>query len=293
MTITFDEWLRDVDGKAIDNSAAQERPQCTDLVRDYYMRVLGAPWGIGHVADYAWQWWTGFEADVDRPSRWLRKVAPDAPAQWGDVAIWSAAMTRPGSESGHVAVVEWDRGSSLDVMNQNFKGHGYSERSTIKKRYLLGYLRPIQPLAGAPGSLSTHKSKAEGKLTMSEAADIRAEIAGLRDHLDNLLSPGGRGKYSWGDVTVVELRAMVEKVDEASKQLEETLTYVKAIREGQIAPGQYSYDQAILTLVQGLTGSVGRLKARPALDVDALAAQLKDGLGTDAATDLAKRLSDG
>lgn len=293
MTITFDAWLKDVEGKAIDNSAGQPHPQCTDLVRDYYMRVLGAPWGIGHVGDYAWQWWTGFETDVDRPSAWLQRVPPDAQAQWGDVAIWSAAMTRPASESGHVAVVERDRGSSLDVMNQNFKGHRYSERSTIKKRHLLGYLRPIQPLVGAPSIVSTHKRKAEGELTMSEAAEIRAEIAGLRDHLDNLLSPGGRGKYSWGDVTVDELRAMVKKVDDASKRLDEILTYVKAIRQGQIAPGQYSYDQAILALVQGLTGSVGRLKARPALEVDALAAQLKEGLGAEAATDLAKRLSDG
>ncbi|ROR64993.1 CHAP domain-containing protein [Agrococcus jenensis] len=291
--ITFAEWLEDVEGKEIDNSAGQPHPQCTDLVRDYYMRVLGAPWGIGHVADFAWQWWTEFETDVDRPSRWLQRVAGDARAQWGDVAIWSAAMTRPQSESGHVAVVERDRGPSLDVMNQNFMGHRYSERSTIRKRHLLGYLRPIQPLAGAPGVASAHDSKAEGELTMSEAAEIRAEIAALRDHLDNLLSPGGRGRYSWGDVTVDELRAMVQKVDDASKRLDETLAYVKAIREGQIAPGQYSYDQAILALVQGLTGSVGRLKARPALDVDALAAQLKDGLGADAASDLAKRLSDG
>ena len=63
--ITFAEWLRSVEGEAIDNSTAHA-PQCTDLVRDYYVRVLGAPWGIGHVGRFAWQWWTGFEDDVDR-----------------------------------------------------------------------------------------------------------------------------------------------------------------------------------------------------------------------------------
>jgi len=148
--ITFAEWLRSVEGEAIDNSTAHA-PQCTDLVRDYYVRVLGAPWGIGHVGRFAWQWWTGFEDDVDRPGDWLVKRPPEVAARWGDVAVWSAEMTRPwNSESGHVAVVEQDLDVSLKVMNQNFKGHGYAERSTISKRHLLGTCVPSAGSA-APG----------------------------------------------------------------------------------------------------------------------------------------------
>jgi len=292
VALTFERWLQAVEGESIDNSTAHA-PQCTDLVRDYYMRVLGAPWGIGHVDRFAWEWWTEFETDRDHPGDWLRKVDRAAAAHWGDVAVWSADMTLPwGSSSGHVAVVESDLGAELAVMNQNFAGHDYAERSTISKEHLLGYLRPLKRLRGVRGLRSLAGSETEGDLTMSEADDIRRDIAALRDHLDNLLSPNGRAKYSFDNAILVELRAMARALDESGADIDTTLAITRAIREGQVTPQGYTYDAAILSLVQGLIGTVGRIKARGDIDVGALASQLKSGLGPDAAAELAQRLGE-
>jgi hypothetical protein len=294
VALTFDGWLRAVDGEAIDNSPGQPHPQCTDLVRDYYIRVLGAPWGIGHVASFAHEWWTGFETDVDRPADWLSKVDRDDRAQPGDVAIWSAEMTRPwNSESGHVAVVVEDLDAKLRVMNQNFSGHGYAEYSRISKRHLLGYLRPIRRPRGAGGIRSILSSETEGELTMSEAAEIRRDIAALRDHLENLLTPGGQGAFSFNNAIIDEVRAMARVVDESSDSLKTNLAITEAIRESQITPQGFTYDAAILSLLQGLIGTVGQIAAGDFVDLGALASQLKGTLGDEAAAELGQRLGGG
>jgi murein DD-endopeptidase MepM/ murein hydrolase activator NlpD len=75
-------------------------------------------------------------------------------------------------------------------------------------------------------------------------------------------------------------------------QQDELYATVKAIREGQVHPGGYTYDAAILGLVQGLYTAPGRTGAT-SVDVDALAAQLRDGLGAEVAADLATRLGNG
>lgn len=68
----------------------------------------------------------------------------------------------------------------------------------------------------------------------------------------------------------------------------EILALARAIRHSQIVPGTgYTYDAAILSLVQG-----ARAGQSGPVDVAALAAQLREGLGAEIASELARRLTD-
>ncbi|PPG33969.1 hypothetical protein C5E10_09250 [Pseudoclavibacter sp. RFBG4] len=75
-------------------------------------------------------------------------------------------------------------------------------------------------------------------------------------------------------------------------QQEEIYQTVKAIRGGQVHPQGYTYDAAILGLVQGLYSAIGNVKVGDVkVNVDDLAKQLREGLGKEVAAELAKRLA--
>lgn len=132
-----------------------------------------------------------------------------------------------------------------------------------------------------------------GGLTMADAASLEKDIKGLRDHLDNLLTPGGEGKFSFDAAIISELRALTGIVKGVDGDLDGALAILNAVRQSQVTPQGYTYDAAILSLVQGLIGTVGQIKTGGSVDVAALAEQLRDGLGADVAGELATRLGNG
>lgn len=138
---------------------------------------------------------------------------------------------------------------------------------------------------------ATTPATTTGDISMADAASIEAKIDGLRQHVDNLLTPGGEGKFSFDAAILSEVRALRGVVDQDSKDLDTALSIVRAVRESQITKDGYTYDAAILSLVQNLVSAVANIKTGGAVDQAAID-QIKATLGADVAADLAKRLAE-
>lgn len=268
--LTLDAWLKAVDRKAIDNSPGFS-PQCTDLWRDYLMRVVGAPWGAGHAQSYAWQLWTMFEKDVDQPSRWLSKVPASSTALPGDGAVWGTGLYDP---TGHVAVVMADLGDRLRVMNQNYAGHPYTEISTISKKHVLGYLRPKT------------KALSPGESGGDEGDEMSAEFEKwARTRLDEISD-----MLTFTPTGDPYMRALDNKLTAVEKVGKET-------RDALLKPDQNGFRpvDVILSHTVGAYAIVAKqAKAQGVtLDTSAIVGELRKTLPNDVADELAKRLTNG
>lgn len=106
--------------------------QCVDLFNFYNRDVVKA---ARPAVSYAYQLWDKYDG-----SRYTRVGAGSAPKK-GDVAIWSSGLPGSGG-AGHVAIVLGTSGSSLVVLQQNYRGQQYVSQNNASKSYLRGYLRP-------------------------------------------------------------------------------------------------------------------------------------------------------
>ena len=195
----FSSWSASVSGKAVD---VQEGlgAQCYGLMQNFANNVLGIPGMIP--GNYA--------IDVfNNPgplSGAVTKLGPDAVPQTGDIAFWEmGSRTAPSS---HVAVVNADAGSNLNVYSQN-SPQKYTTLQNLPKEGLAGYLRPnifikvsdpTAQTAGLDPNLQDQFNKSLDKQTpftqfvngllnlpTKDATGVHSGAAG-NDHLTNLFS---------------------------------------------------------------------------------------------------------
>ena len=119
-----------------------------------------------------------------------------------------------------------------------------------------------------------------------ESAERWAAAMGLSDPYPHILKSLETSKASGTSADAPNREGFLMALTD--KQQARMYAQVEAIRAAQIVPGAgYTYDQAIFNLVQGLYGRGDGA----GIDVDALAAQLRVGLGNEIAAELARRLA--
>lgn len=112
-------------------------PQCVDVIKQYFVEVLGMPAMQGNAIDY-WKDIPGFQRIK---KAWFNTPKP------GDIIVWN---TTPINFYGHIAIINWTRRKDFGSFEQNYpfgspchyQQHGYQG--------VLGWLRPISLPAEAP-----------------------------------------------------------------------------------------------------------------------------------------------
>lgn len=142
-------------------------------------------------------------------------------------------------------------------------------------------------LIGATGNTSgVHLHLERHSPSIDRETDPWPHIRDARD-VDGFTSSWQTGDpdVAVGDIGSTERQFLMALTDE---QQERMYAQVEAIRAAQIVPGAgYTYDQAIFNLMLAFRDNQGG-----AVDVDALATQLREGLGAEIASELARRLTD-
>ena len=144
------QWTQQVNGQAV-NVEDDLGPQCYGLLQNYATNVVGYPGTVstqyGSHPGYAINAYEGF--DQNGLSQYFKKLGPyDAP-QRGDIAFWNWGSTV--APMSHVAIVENDQGSALNVWSQN-SPQQYTTLQPLPKSGIAGYLRPLNGVAGSDGS---------------------------------------------------------------------------------------------------------------------------------------------
>lgn len=123
-------------------------------------------------------------------------------------------------------------------------------------------------------------------LTLSQNPGPPARLVIPKRALLGYLRPRPAKRRAEATTTTTERGALMALTDAEQQEL---LATTRAIRLGQITPEGYTYDAAILGLVQGL---YGRKAEGATVDVAALAAELRKSLGDELATELADELAE-
>lgn len=152
MAITFDEWIRQTQGRFWDMDGAYGA-QCWDLWAKYCMDLYGAS-----VSDcitptgYAEGNYTRFPTNAKMAQIFEKKTADYSPVK-GDVAFWNFSSQHTGS---HVSIVMEDgiHNGRITVLSQN---PNPAQRMSFDLTAFLGYLHP-KTLGEGGGTTSTEKN---------------------------------------------------------------------------------------------------------------------------------------
>lgn len=149
MTMSWSQWVDSVNGQAVD--PGPWGAQCYGLLQNYFNNVIGGQGQpstqIGPDPGYAIDVYDGY--DSNGMSQYFQKLGPDATPQQGDVAFWDWGS--PIAPKSHVAVVNANAGSDLNVYSQN-SPQAYTTLQNLPKEGLAGYLRPTTPVQGVSPS---------------------------------------------------------------------------------------------------------------------------------------------
>lgn len=137
-TITFDEWVKQYNGKCMDYDGAYG-VQCVDLAKHYIKNVLGIePQAIGNAKEY---WHKRNTLDyLKKNFDFVTPKYKDGELQKGDIGI------RATGEYGHIFVIaEPTKNGKIKYYDQN--GMGKGDKMTLRTKeysakYITGVLRP-------------------------------------------------------------------------------------------------------------------------------------------------------
>jgi len=140
--MTFQKWLDDVNGKFVDVDGYYGA-QCTDLMRDYCVRVLGLDAYIIPPTDYAkniFKKFTGKSSFFKKiVNVWNDLACVPKP---GDIIFWDWSFPVTGY-AGHTGICTWSDGYHIIVMNQNYGTIKSSQLRKFSYKGVMGWLRPI------------------------------------------------------------------------------------------------------------------------------------------------------
>lgn len=193
MTIPFNQWLTDVNGKFIDVDGSYGA-QCWDLAQDYLTRVVGGgqfSTAGGQHDGYAAGAWEGFA--TNGLSQWFTQQPATATPGPGWVGIWKYGG--PFTPTSHVAPVVRDGGlGTVYCMTQN---PGPAHYQSLPKAGLLGYLQPKTSIGGAT----------DAKLT----GDVTSSVGGTVGTIQSLTQIGNffSNVGNWQRIGVMSLGGLL------------------------------------------------------------------------------------
>lgn len=200
MTMTLDDWFKDVQGRFIDADRANGG-QCWDLVQDYLTRVLDGgslQTSPSPHAGYAIGCWDGFSSNG--LTAWFSQAPATATPLPGWVPVWKwGQVFYPTS---HIAVVIKDMpGGMVSCMTQN---PGPAHSQPLPKLGLAGYLVPKFTAASGvqvhPAAVTTG--------TGNPAIDAVASAAGTIADFQRVLSWFGNSE-NWKRIGLFLIGAII------------------------------------------------------------------------------------
>lgn len=216
----------------------------------------------------------GTDAPANHPGVDIRAaigtpVYPIAPGTVVEIRRNWRSLTAPGTIEGE-RIFTAARGGNLVVVRSKVGDVDYGHLNGVAAQLRVGQEVALDTLLGYSGRTGV----VEPHLHLG--IDVRSFVNGRpvwRPIDPTPLLPWTGDKF--GQLTIEEDNDMAQVPD---AEWQEALQTIRAIRSSQITPAGYTYDAAILPLVQGLYKALEALGTSAPIDFDGVAAQLREEL---------------
>jgi hypothetical protein len=217
--MTAEKWINAVVGKYVDYDGVYGA-QCVDLIKKYFVEVIGIPAIRNNAKDY----WTNY------PTAHFTRITntPSFLPKRGDIMIWGTAV----GQYGHIAIIDTANLNTFVSLDQNWpfsNGTTPAKRITHNYNGVLGVLRPKKDVNFDQAAYdAAQKAQAKAAAAAKAAADAaakakaEAELAAAKAEAERLAAEKAEADR------IAQEQAEAEKKEQArlaaeQKRLEEVL----------------------------------------------------------------------
>jgi len=232
--MTVKQWLNSVNGKYIDYDGAYGA-QCVDLVKKYFVEVIGIPAIRNNAVDY----WTNY------PTAHFTKIVntPSFIPQSGDICIWGTAV----GQYGHISISGGNSNvNRFETMDQNWPfSNGTTPAKWVMHNYngFLGVLRPKKDV-----NFDQAAYEAELRRQAEEAARIAAEKQAEADRIAKLKEEEAKAEAD----RIAKEQAAAEKAEQARIAAEQAKLDAEAAKQAAEQNKWTTFWKELFNFIKGL-----------------------------------------